>query len=660
MRAIWGMILVSVCAGLSCLGVFPLQAQAQAHAQADTARVNLLNRMATSLRESDHDMALAYSRDALELAKKLNYSRGQGMALGNMGWIYYRKSDFVKALEYSIEAIKMAEAIGDKAELGRSLNNMAAVYFEQKQFDKALTEFSKALAVAEQLDDVRLKARTLNNLAYMYLMGNKQLDSASVYADRALQASEQLRDSYLTSFALRTLGDVWTAKGKYREGVQLYQRGIAMSEKNKNTSMKAATAHRLAKAYIALDRLAEATALLQANERVAIDMGYPEELERTYEVLAELSHRRGDNARAYDYLKKYTTLHDSIYAEKSSEQIALLQGQFDLNLKQAEIELLTKDAALKQEEISTQRMQLYITILTASCALLLVILLLYGFQKSKRVNRELQKQKEELAVKNAEIEDKRQELARLNATKDKLFSIIGHDFRSPLNSLKGLLNLIGNKSMSQQEFEYFSGDLRRKIDAIYDNLDNVLNWSVSQLKGIQANPTVIQPFALTEEVFDLYQEMARTKGVELINSINPDITAFADKEQIRLVLRNLIGNAIKFTSARGFVRLAADWEEDMVQISVEDSGIGMSTDDMQRLFVKDSLWSIQGTQNEKGLGLGLLLCKEFIEKNQGSLTVSSEQGVGTTFRFTLPVSNGKGGEGDVGTYVPGQLARSLV
>jgi len=432
-----------------------------------------------------------------------------------------------------------------------------------------------------------------------------------------------------------------------------------MSEKNKNTSMKAATTHRLAKAYIALDRLAEANTLLQANEQVAVEMGYPEELERTYEVLAELSHKRGDNARAYAYLKKYTLLHDSIYTEKNSEQIALLQGQFDLNLKQAEIELLTKDAALKQEEISTQRMQLYITILTASCALLLVILLLYGFQKSKRVNRELQKQKEELAFKNAEIEDKRQELTRLNTTKDKLFSIIGHDFRSPLNSLKGLLNLIGNKNMSQEEFEHFSGDLRKKIDAIYDNLDNVLNWSVSQLKGIQANPTVIQPFVLTEEVFDLYQEMARTKGVELINSINPDITAFADKEQIRLVLRNLISNALKFTSARGFVRLAADWEEDMVQISVEDSGIGMSTDDMQRLFVKDSLWSIQGTQNEKGLGLGLLLCKEFIEKNQGSLTVSSEQGVGTTFRFTLPVSNGKGGEGDVRTRVPGQLARSL-
>ena len=616
-----------------------LGAQGRVASRDDTAKVNLLNRMATSLRETDHELALQYAQDALALATRLQYDRGRALALGNMGWLYYRKTDFVKALESSFEAIKLSEQIGEKAEIGRSRNNVAAVYFEQKQYDKCLAEFAGALAIGRQLGDKNLIGRTLNNMAYAFLMGAKQYDSARMYGSWALQESERLKDAYLTAFALRTLGDVLNHQGKTKEAINSYQRAIGLAERNKNNSMRTATYHRLARVYMNQRRYEEAEKILKQNEDIALRYGYREELERTYQVLADLHRQTGRDGAAYEYLQKYTQLHDSIYSARSSEQLALMQGQFELDLKEAEIALLTKEAALRQEEIGRQRMQLYITILAASGALLLVILLLYGFQRSKRINRELELQKEELARKNREIEEKRQELSRLNATKDKLFSIIGHDFRSPLNSLKGLLGLIGNRHMSQQEFETFSVDLRKKIDVVYDNLDNILNWSVTQLRGIQSNPSVIQPHQLTEEVFALYQEMAQSKDVELVNQLAPELLAFADKDQVRLVLRNLISNALKFTSAGGYVRLSAEAEKNMVQIAVEDTGIGMTSEDMQKLFVRDSLWSVHGTKNEKGLGLGLLLCKEFIEKNQGELTVASTPGVGTTFRFSLPLPN---------------------
>lgn len=606
----------------------------------DTNRVNLLNRMAFSLRESDPSLAMSYSQDALTMAEKIDYPLGKARALNNLGWVYYRKSDFVKALKYTIEAIKLSEQIGALQEVGTSHINLSAVYFEQKQYQKSVPELNKALAIGEATQDKRMVARVLNNLAYLYMTGKGNADSSEYYAIKARKASEQASDSYLTSFALRTLGDAMAARHKTDEAIDFYLKAISIADKNKNNSMSTATSHRLAKAYITQGRSEEALQILTHNAEVASSLGYREELERTYKVMAELYRTINKPSLAYEYLDKYNVLHDSIYSQQSSEQLALLQSQYELDLKQAQIELLTKDAVLKQDEIGKQRLQLYVTILTATSALLLVLVLTYSFQKSKRVNRALKDQKEQLAAKNAEIEEKRIELSRLNATKDKLFSIIGHDFRSPLHSLKGLLSLIGNKNMTQVEFEKFSIDLRKKIDVVYDNLDNILNWSVTQLKGISTSPTVIEPQALAAEVFELYDEMARSKNVQLVNEIPKGIFAVADKDQIRLVLRNLISNALKFT-ASGHVRLSAERDDREIQVTVEDTGMGIAEADIQKLFIKDALWSAQGTRNEKGLGLGLLLCKEFIEKNQGTLRVESEQGSGTTIRFTLPTAKGK-------------------
>jgi signal transduction histidine kinase len=124
----------------------------------------------------------------------------------------------------------------------------------------------------------------------------------------------------------------------------------------------------------------------------------------------------------------------------------------------------------------------------------------------------------------------------------------------------------------------------------------------------------------------------------LINNMENDFFAFADKDHVHLVLRNLISNAIKFTPASGSVNVSSIQKEDEVEISIRDTGVGISTRDLEKLFVKETLWTVNGTNNEKGLGLGLLLCKEFIEKNNGRLYVNSEVGRGTTFAFTLPLA----------------------
>jgi len=602
----------------------------------DTTQVNLLNRMAMSIRESDHEAAGRYAEDALEIAEKINYLKGKAEALGNLGWVCYRRTDFVNTLHYSIEAMKISEQIGYKTEMARSMNNIAAVSFEQKQYNKAIGEFKQALVLAYASNDGKVIGRSLNNLAYCYFTSTLSLDSADHYSSEAVRYSEKIKDNYLVAFALRTRGDVMVKRNEFNQALKMYERGIALSEASRNNSMKAATYHRIAKLYVTLGRNDEAINVLLRNADDARKMGYYEELERTYKVLSDIFHNQGQEDKAYNYLNMYTSLHDSIYTTQNSKQIALLQNEFDLNMKQAQIELLTKDTDLKQKEILSQRAQLYATIVGASCVLLLVTVMLYSFQKVKRTNRELEQQKEELANKNLEIEEKSNELELLNSTKDKLFSIIGHDFRSPLHSLRGLLELIGTNRMTQKEFEHYSKDLRNKIDVVYNNLDNILHWSVSQLNGINTSPLKVDMQALAGEVVELYEEIARVKGVTLMNDVPAEGNVWADKDQVRLVIRNLVSNALKFTFTGGRVTIGATVFEDSVRIFVKDTGVGIADNDLSKLFVKQILWSEKGTNNEKGLGLGLLLCKEFIEKNNGTLDVKSEPGSGTIIAFTLP------------------------
>jgi len=340
-------------------------------------------------------------------------------------------------------------------------------------------------------------------------------------------------------------------------------------------------------------------------------------------------------------LRRYTALHDSIYNEHNGMQLATLQSQFDLDLKQAQIELLTKDTQLNKKEISQQRIQLYATIGGLIGILLITFLLFYVNRKVSQSNVLLEHQKDALARKNSEVELKSMELrlqaeqlAQLNATKDKLFSIIGHDFRGPLNRLKGMLELVENRNISQQQFASIATALKSNLDSVSTTLENLLHWSLAQLQGIQTNPVKINLQAMVEEHVALYSELAKAKNVRLENEIS-DLLALADEDHTRVVLRNLINNAIKFSRPDGVVKISCQDEGSFVKIQVADTGVGIEPDQLRSLLLKEKVPSTKGTHHERGAGIGLMLCQEFVENNGGSLSVASELGKGSVFSFTL-------------------------
>lgn len=235
-----------------------------------------------------------------------------------------------------------------------------------------------------------------------------------------------------------------------------------------------------------------------------------------------------------------------------------------------------------------------------------------------------------------EISSKSDELEELNKLKDKLLSVISHDFRGPLNSLRGALALFVSGSISMEEMKVLGGGLVEKLDNTYNLLENLLSWAKSQMQGTKVYMKSVSLDAITEDCIHLLEPLAEKKLVRIFNNIREPIVVYADNEMVKLVLRNLVSNAIKFTLAGDEINIDSMVEEDFVTISVKDNGIGISNENQDKLF-KLMNFSTSGTSNETGMGLGLLLCKDFVEKQGGRIWFESEYGKGSTFYFTLPM-----------------------
>ncbi|HEY0653976.1 MAG TPA: HAMP domain-containing sensor histidine kinase [Chryseosolibacter sp.] len=251
---------------------------------------------------------------------------------------------------------------------------------------------------------------------------------------------------------------------------------------------------------------------------------------------------------------------------------------------------------------------------------------------------------EELKLKNFEINQRnfevlqqKEKLEELNALKDRLFMIISHDFRSPLHSLKGLIVLLNDSDLiSPDEFKMLLKGLKHNVDQTYDLLENLLIWSKSQMKGFYVRQEDIDARELVSQNSALLQSVAEKKSINIINNIEEGVMVRGDMDMIRLVLRNLISNALKFTEKSGTVTVRSAVVGKSVTISVSDTGIGMDARQKNHAFVHGL--SKNGTHEEKGTGLGLMICKEFVEKNNGKIWVESEKGKGSTFTFSLPAA----------------------
>jgi len=237
------------------------------------------------------------------------------------------------------------------------------------------------------------------------------------------------------------------------------------------------------------------------------------------------------------------------------------------------------------------------------------------------------------------LEQYLEELKELNATKDRFFSIIAHDLKNPFGALKNLSDILYSmyNDFSEEERLEIISEMYKSSNKLYELLENLLTWSRSQRGTIQFNPEETNLKLITNNCVELLKESANNKSIKLQDEVSEELVVNCDVNMITTVVRNLITNAIKFTPENGEITVFAEKTENEVIVAVRDTGIGISDEDKQILFRIDVHHTTIGTSQEKGTGLGLILCKEFVEKHGGKIWVESEIGKGSTFKFTIPI-----------------------
>jgi len=286
-------------------------------------------------------------------------------------------------------------------------------------------------------------------------------------------------------------------------------------------------------------------------------------------------------------------------------------------------------------------------------AIITLIIFIYRYLLKARTNKLLTAQNQEIFAANQRLTESQRLLSELNATKDKFFSIIAHDLKNPFTSLLSISEMMSKNYNTLDEEDKISSltSFHRSARRIYELLENLLTWSRSQTGRIEFNPEDFNISNLAVECIKLFILPAEKKGITLQLNAKDNIMAYGDQEMINTVMRNLLDNAIKYSNSGQTVELDIKAEEDLIRVAVRDQGVGIQEVDLNGLFNLASQSVSKGTGGEKGTGLGLIICKEFVEKNGGKLIVKSEPGRGSTFSFYLQPGKSKSHHRDISDFL---------
>jgi len=568
------------------------------------------------------DTAYIFAAKGAELAKKTGFKRGYAKCVNAKGVTWYFRGNFQMALSCYFEVLRINEEIGDKRGLCSGKNNIGEVYRAQERNKEALKYYSEALVLAEEIKDSNFIAVCLNNAAIIYANSHTPKLAIANY-ERALEIQRKTGNQTGVASCYNNLGTAYKQLGNIKLSLDYFYQALALCGKLGDKQGICIGMVNIAGIEKDLGNAALSNEYAQKALGVAQQIGAVNEVRVSADILMENYRKLGKFELALHYNDIAEAAQDSLFSIEKEQAITAAQATYDLEKQQREIDLLNKDKTIRAQELARKSLARNILAITLVAALLLLALGTRTYFKIRKANRQLEAQ--------------RNDLDTLNRVKDKLFAIIGHDLRGPLASIKGFLSLMHTGALSPAEQEKIVKRLGLLTTNAMETLDNLLHWSVSQAHGMRRNPKRIDMRHAVDHQFSFFREIAESKEITLENDIPEGQVIWADRDQIHIVLRNLVANAIKFTGAGGAVTVSARVEGALLNLSMQDTGVGISAEQLSRLFHSSQNISTDGTAHEKGTGLGLLLCKEFIEANNGTITIQSQPGVGTTVALSLPL-----------------------
>jgi len=552
-----------------------------------------------------YEEALTYAAKALESFKRVNHGPGIADVDTLIGQIQMSMNNFKAAEKYCQDAYEMLVGNNDKVKLEKLCVLMGILYDKMKDYPKSL-EFHK----------------------------------------QSIELAKELKNSFSLAANYNNLGCIFLKTGMYNKAIEALKKShdLLAAEKIERKELYLVTCNNLAKVY--LDKGDTDSAAMYANIVLKnfSQLSDPVFIRELFQVMSAISGRNGDFKQALKYKTLEMNYSDTIFNKEKDRATIEMLTRFETEKKEQEIELLKKDQEIKQLKLNRQNVFVLALIILVILLVGIIVMVIIGYRLIQEKNRLLAQSNKELNDANALLVRSEKELKEINATKDKLFSIVAHDLKNPFNALLGLCGLLENNysDLREEERQNYIRMIHESSLNLYSLLDNLLQWSHSQLKSFALSPAIINLGDIINQETELLRKNAEGKGITLKTDAVEHLFVHADRNTTSSVLRNLLSNAIKFTPKGGIVEVNA-WrkkdDNDMVEVAVIDTGIGISDAEMENLFKIEGAVSKKGTSNESGTGLGLVLCREFIEKSNGEIWVIRNPEGGSEFHFTLPLAS---------------------
>jgi signal transduction histidine kinase len=576
----------------------------------------------------DFASAIKYTDLSLNIFFQLKDSLGVAICYNNLGTNYYGLGKFDEAYFYHTQSYRIGNAINNRLQRAVSLHNIATVFKELGQYSKAFDYFNLSLKLSKEINDLEAEPYYYGEIGEMYIKKN-QYDSAlqALQLSLAFARKVNLKFNELEPRVLANIARTYLKLNDPTNALRYYDSAASLYIKTDNNFGRAEVEMGKGLLFMQEKKYDDAQKLIEKSASIAHEINAMVLEIECYENLSTLLEQKGDFKKSLSYFKQSQQLKDGLFSQGMQAKLLQDQIRFETESKEEQIKALTRMEDFRKEQIRKQQLIRNILVVVIALTLILLFSVYRSGQRRIRINKLLMEHQEEVKKRSVELE-------QLNQVKDKFFSIISHDLRSPINALTGILDLMDKNEITPTEFSMLNKELRIQFNHTKTLINNLLDWTLLQMDKLKIQMEKIDLTALVESNIKLLSSL-HLKEIKIVSRILPASFAIGDTNMINLVLRNLLTNAIKFSEAGGTIEVNATEKADHFIVSVKDYGVGITPEIQKILFEKTTGYSTRGTANEKGTGLGLILCKEFVERNDGKIWLESELGKGSTFYFSI-------------------------
>jgi signal transduction histidine kinase len=612
------------------LGGFAQEAANYIQEFKNSATAHEFNERFDDMIKSFHQGKLTF--DSADVTTIVNIARektfGDSLLSKVYGWAgsMFGNGRMDEAVIYFLKNADEFKSVGNKFGQALCLFEVALIQHKAENYDEAKEYYNLTLALNADALPYRTTINCYNGLA-LIKRNAMDYDSAMSEFRSAWRVAQRNNDTAWMGILAGNIGSCHLALANFDSSLYYYQINLKFIRKTNEFENEIETYTNLGKVFLKKGELKKSGAYLDSalhfiHDRKIAFNDFFNPMDDIYQTYAELSAASGDFAKAFTYEKKFHEVSREKQTNINGRSLRQLQAVYSFNQKQKEVEFLKK---INSSNLTVIKQQRYIGFSFAIVIITLSIMTFIAFKtgrQRKKLNKELQRSNEELE--------------KINNVKDKLFSVISHDLRTPIGNMKSILGLFDEGGISPDELMLFAQKMNHQLEVSGRTLENVLHWAKMHLKEIKANLTSVGINEVVRFIIHEFQDEISQKKLHVQNQIDNTVKAFADKDQLEIVIRNLVSNAIKFTPQGGDIILTADRQQTFIAIRVQDTGVGMSPGQLEKLFQPGQFASTMGTNKERGTGIGLAIVKEMVENNQGSIDVQSEPGKGTTFTVIFP------------------------